>query len=57
MASAWRNLKKKKSDECYNHKWNFKPEISAIFHIDGVSDGQMAHNIILHINITYLGSL
>ena len=24
-------------------KWNFKPQISSIFHFDWVSDGQMAH--------------
>ena len=24
-------------------KWNFKPQISFIFHFDGVSDGRMAH--------------
>ena len=24
-------------------KWNFKPQISSIFHFDPVSDGRMAH--------------
>ena len=24
-------------------KWNFKPQISSIFHFDRVSDGRMAH--------------
>ena len=24
-------------------KWNFKPQISSIFHFDQVSDGLMAH--------------
>ena len=36
--------KKKSCGICiYNDTWNFKPQISSIFHFDWVSDGQMAH--------------
>ena len=27
----------------YCDKWNFKPQISSIFHFDRVSEGEMAH--------------
>ena len=32
-------------------KWNFKPQISSIFHFDWVSDGRMAH--VLGVNHRY----
>ena len=34
---ACRNFKKKFWGECYEHKWNFKPKISSIFHFWPVS--------------------
>ena len=29
--------------ECYNHKWNFKPKISSIFHFELENDGRISH--------------
>ena len=34
---------KKSCGICTYDKWNFKPQISSIFHFDWVSDGRMAH--------------
>ena len=35
-------------------KWNFKPQISSIFHFDWVSDGRMAHVLGVKSHMCYL---
>ena len=40
---AWRNFPKKSFGTAIYVEWNFKPQISSIFHFDRVSDSQMAH--------------
>ena len=34
---------KKNCGECYEHKWNFKPKFSSIFHFWLVNDGWISH--------------
>ena len=43
MVCAWKNFQKKIFGISTYSKWNFKPQISSIFHFDRVSDGGMAH--------------
>ena len=43
IVCAWRNFQKSSCGIFTYDKWNSKPQISAIFHFDRVSDGRMAH--------------
>ena len=43
MVCARRNFQKNSCNISSYDKWNFKPQISSIFHFDRVGDGQMAH--------------
>ena len=44
MVSAWRNFQKKSCGISTYDNWNFKPQISSIFHFDRASGGQMRSN-------------
>ena len=49
MVRAWRNFQKHSCGICTYDNWNFKPQISPMFHFDRASDGWMAH--VLGVNI------
>ena len=43
MVSAWKNFQKKFSGISSYDNWNFKPQISFIFHFERASESRMAH--------------
>ena len=48
---TWWNFQKNSCAISTYDKWNFKPQISSIFHFDRESDGEMAH--MLGVNIIF----
>ena len=53
MISAWKNFPKKYCGISTYYEWHFKPQISSIFHFDGVSDGQMAHILGVKLDVVW----
>ena len=48
MVCAWKNFQKGSCGISTYDKWNFKQQISSIFHFDRISDGRRAHVLIVN---------
>ena len=54
LLCAWRDFQKNLCDVSTYDKWNFKPQISSIFHFERVSDGWMAHVLGVNVNTIFI---
>ena len=54
VCCAWRNFQKYSCGISTYDKWNFKPQISSIFHFDWVSDSRVAQAHVLGVKLVLI---